>query len=109
MLAVHETPSRPTDEAMDGIAFVNFVDRKLQVPAPECVPARIEPVRPGHEGLSATTAAHFIDRIPVEDSDAAGLVSAQTAADLDHRRRLVAVVDLPLLTRRLHGEKTKQL
>src|SRR5207247_9310273 len=107
--AVHKTPSGPPDESVDGVAFVHLVDRKLQLPAAECVPACIEPVRPGHEGLSATTAAHLIDRIPVEDSHAAGLVRAHTSADLDHRRRLVAVVDLPLLTRRLHGEKTKQL
>ena len=99
-LPLHDRPLRPADEAMNGVPPLGLVERELEGTALELVRAVLDPVRPRREDLSAAGAAELVQPVAVEHRRIAEPVTAQTTADADDDRPLVAVRELDLLAGR---------
>ena len=67
-------PTRPTDEAVDGVAVLRLVERELVPLAVELVAPILEPIGPGEQDLPAPGAAQLVLAVAVEKLAAAGRV-----------------------------------
>ena len=85
---------------MDGVPPLGLVERELEGTALELVRAVLDPVRPRREDLAAAGAAELVEPVAVEHRRIAEPVTAQTTADADDDRPLVAVRELDLLAGR---------
>src|SRR5512133_3934423 len=98
-LALGDGPGGPTDEAVNCVAPLRLVERKLQLLAVELVAAVYDPVWPRDQKLAPTRAAELLLAVAVQYRSVTVRVRAEAAADLDYDDTLVAVHELDLLAR----------
>src|SRR3954467_13229079 len=98
---VEYVPGHPANEPMNGVVLFRFRQRQLgvlSVPRPLAI---LHAVGPWHERLSARAVAHRVDVVAVEHRCTTDIVGAETTSDRHHRRVLLAVADLQLLSTRI--------
>src|SRR3954467_3042211 len=98
---VEHVPGHPANETVNGVVLFGLRQRELQVGSVPRPLAILHAVGPWHERLSARAVAHRVDVVAVEDRCTTDVVGAKTTTDRHHRRVLLAVADLQLLSTRI--------
>src|SRR5262245_60275366 len=82
VLALRDRPRDPADQAVNGVASLDLVERELVARAAELVGTVLDPVRPRNEHLPAAGARHLLDVVAAEDVLARDGVGPQPGTDL---------------------------
>ena len=96
-LALGDGPGGPTDEPVDRVTPLRFVERQLPRLAVEFIVAVCDPVWPWDQKLAPPRAAELLLAVAVQYRSVTVRVRAEAAADLDYDDTLVAVDELDLL------------
>src|SRR6516162_11870803 len=92
-------PGCPADKAVDCVAALWLVQRKLLAPSVKFVAAVLQPVWPRDQYLTPARGAHFVGLVSVEKLPAAHGVGAKSSTNLDDNCLLISGCDRDLLTR----------
>src|SRR5215469_5048888 len=92
-------PGCPADKAVDCVAALWLVQRKLLAPPVKFVAAVLQPVWPRDQYLTPARGAHFVSSVSVDKLPTTRGIGAKPSTNLDDYCPLISDCDRDLLTR----------